>query len=646
MTCRYLLTSILVSLFSTIYSLQAQTLFTYGTKSVSRDEFLRAYTKNNAGEKPTAQSYKDYLDLFSKFKIKVQAAHDMKLDTLSNLKAELQNFRSQIAENYLNDEGNIQELIDEVYDRCQKDIYLAHIFIPVNLDDSSGQLQKAQGRINKAHQLLKQKSFEQVALEFSEDPSVKVNKGEIGYVTVFVLPYELENIVYNLRIGEYSQPVRSAAGYHIFKNIRERRAVGRIQVAQILLAFPPDIPNGQELVRKRADSVVAALLNGADFKTAAVQVSNDNLSYQNGGELPEFGVGRYEPLFEAAAFALEKDGQISKPVQTAFGYHIIKRLSHKPPQKDKHDQQWREQVKQQILQNDRMEIARAKLVKSIKQKTKFRMLPYNQKSLWRFTDSILAIKKVPTFNDLNSNTGLFAFSKETVRVRDWRNYLESIRNIESLTSGKTNDQILEQFIETSAVDYYRNHLEEFNKDFVFQLNEFRDGNLLFEVMQRKVWDAASADTVGLKNFYEKNKDKYWWENSADAIIFTCPDEKTAEELKAKLKNKITDWRKSVEANNTIQADSGRFELGQIPVPDRTSFSENLITANVKNEVDNSITFAYILKVRNNREPRTYEDARGFVINDYQLFLEEQWVATLKKKYPITVNTAVFESLPK
>ena len=634
-------------LFTITYA-QAQTLFTYGNRAVSKDEFLKAYTKNNTGEKPTDSSYRDYLELYTKFKIKVQAARDMKLDTLGSLNAELQNFRNQIAENFMNDEGGIQELTDEAYIRSQKDIRIAHIFIPVSKEDSANKILKAQNKINKAYEALKQRPFEQVALEYSEDPSVKTNKGDIGYISGFVLPYSIENIVYNTSPGQYSKPFQTAAGFHIFKNISERKAAGRIRVAQILLSFPADSKKSQQdSIKAKADSIVIALQNGADFKTLALQFSNDNISYQNGGELPEFGVGRYDPVFESAAFALQKDEELSKPILTEFGYHIIKRLAHTPAPEDKTNEQWRENAKQQIMQSDRMQSFRKKLIKTIQQKTNFRKLPYNQKNLWRLTDSVLGSKRIPQLADINSNTGLFAFAKQTLRVKDWQNYLESIRGIQSLVTGKTNAELLEQFIEVSSLDYYRNHLEDFNNDFVYQLEEFKEGNLLFEVMQRKIWDAASRDSVALKSFYEKNKSKYWWENSADAIIFTSTSEAGAEKLRAALKADIGGWKKLVESSDgSIQADSGRFELGQIPVLERTNFTEGLITANVKNEADNSITFAYIIKLYNNREPRNFEDARGFVINDYQEYLENQWVVSLKKKYPIKLNETVYRTLPK
>ena len=130
MTRRSIFSSLTIAVSTLVSTANAQTLFTYGNKSVSREEFIKAYSKNNTTEKPTEQSYREYYDLYTKFKIKVQAALDMKLDTLGSLQAELQNFRSQIAESFLNDEATIQELIDEAFVRSQKDIKLAHIFIP------------------------------------------------------------------------------------------------------------------------------------------------------------------------------------------------------------------------------------------------------------------------------------------------------------------------------------------------------------------------------------------------------------------------------------------------------------------------------------------------------------------------------------
>jgi peptidyl-prolyl cis-trans isomerase SurA len=630
-------------------TVHAQVLFTFGGKSVTKNDFLKAYKKNNTEAKPSDQSYADYLELYIRFKLKVQAALDMRLDTLPNQQAELNSFRNQIVETYMKDDASVKELVQEAMVRSKKDIHLAHIFVPVQKSATEEEIKKAQNKINAAYgQLQKGLDFGKVATEFSEDPTVAGNKSDIGYITVFVLPYDLENIVYSTPAGKYSAPVRSKAGFHIFKNLGERNGLGKLKAAQILLSFTPDATAAQkQQVQQQADSIYKALKNGSDFKTLATQLSKDNLTFQQGGEMMLFGVGQYDPVFESAAFALKEDGTISQPVLTSYGYHIIKRLQHQPIITDTANTAWVEEVKQKVLQSDRMEVSKKMLLKKVMQLTAYKKNPVNEKNLLILTDSVLNNKSLPKFADLNANTVLFSFAKRKVTVKDWQHYLETIRNYENMKAGKTKQQLYEGFVETTTFDYYRSHLEEYNKEFAYQLNEFKEGNLLFEIMQRKIWDEAATDSAGLQKYYAQHKDKYWWETSADAIIFTASNEKVAEETRKKLQENYKDWQKYIDnSSGQLQADSGRYELGQIPVAERTNFTAGLTTANVKNETDNSVAFAYIIKVYSNREPRNFADARGFVINDYQQFLEEKWVNELKKKYPLTINQTLVKTLPK
>jgi peptidyl-prolyl cis-trans isomerase SurA len=639
----FLLLSLLIT------TAEAQVIFTYGPKSVSREEFLKAYNKNNTEEKPSDKAYRDYLDLYIRFKIKVQAALDIKLDTLPAQQAELRAFRSQVVESYLKDEESMNALIDEAIERSAKDIHLAHIFVALPEAPSEADIKKAQERINAAEaQLKKGVDFAKVAAEYSQDPAVKINQGDLGFITVLSLPYDMETVAWTLAPGKYSAPFRTKRGYHIFKKIEERKAAGKIRAAQILIAFPPEAAEAQrQAAKKQADSIYTALQQGADFKTLAETFSGDNISWQTGGEMPQFGVGQYDPKFETAAFALAKDGDISKPVETEFGFHIIKRIQRIPVKTDKQDAAWREEIKQHLQNDNRMEVAKKALLKKIVSQTGFKKHPVNQQRLSIFTDSILQRKNAPKFADLNAQTPLFSYAKRTVRLKDWQSYLETIRDFDNLRAGRTNAELFEHYIETNTLDYYREHLEEFNKDFAYQLNEFREGNLLFEIMQRKIWDAAAADSTGLQKYFAAHKTNYWWEASADVILFTAINEKAAEDAKKKMREKFTDWRKYIDSSDgMLQGDSGRFELGQIPVLERTNFKDGLITATVKNDTDNSLTFAYIVKVYSQREPRNFDDARGFVINDYQTELEEKWVADLKKKYPVKVNEEVVKNLPK
>lgn len=634
---------------TTLGTAQAQTIFTYGPRSVSKDEFLKAFSKNNAETIPSEQAYREYLDLYTRFKIKVQAALDARLDTLETQKSELAVFRSQIVESYLNDDASVNVLRDEAIRRGEKDLHIAHIFVAADLNVTAQKDQEASKKIKAAYARLQAgDDFSKTALTYSEDPAVQTNKGDLGYITVFVLPYEMENLVYNTPVGKFTEPLRSKNGYHIFQVIGERKAFGKLRAGQILLSFPPEATDAQrQALGRQADSIYTALQKGADFKELVAAFSNDNLSYSAGGEMMAFGVGRYTPAFEATAFSIAKDGDIAKPVLTEYGYHIIKRIQHLPVPADGQDKGYQEDMKQQVLQSDRMLVARKALNKKILQATGYKKLPVNEKLLNQFADNVLNHKEGVIPAGLTLNTPLFTIGKETIRVKEWRTYLESIRELEGLRAGKTHAQLFDQYVETTALDYYRLHLEQYNKDFAWQLNEFKEGNLLFEIMQQHIWNKAAADSVGLQQYYDNHTANYWWEASAEAIIFTAVNEAAADAAKKKLEADYTNWKKiRDDSEGALQADSGRFELGQIPVVDRTNFQPKLITASVKNETDNSLTFTYIIKVYRDRTPRNFADARGFVINDYQTALEDKWITELKKKYPVKINDQVVKSLSK
>jgi peptidyl-prolyl cis-trans isomerase SurA len=635
---------LLILLFSS--GLFAQTLFTVDGTPVSREEFLKAYTKNNNGVVANDKAYRDYLELYIRYKLKVKAAYAAQLDTLPAQRTELQNFRSQVAEAYMKDQESLDRLVREVAVRSQKDIHLAHIYIALPKNASPPDTLRAYEKAMTAYAGLKKgKKFGEVAVAFSDDPSVKGNKGVIGYITAFSLPYELENLAYSLAPGQWSKPHRSKGGYHIFKNEGERKALGRVKVAQILLSIPPAASAAiREQVRLKADSIYQVLVAGGDFAALARAFSSDNLSYQNGGELPEFGIGRYDSAFEAVAFGLDRDGAFSRPLATEFGYHIIKRLSRKPIP-SKMDEAAMAGLRQQVLNDPRVEISRQVLLNRIYHETGFQRADIPEADLWAFTDSVFRNPRYPSYGNLSNSTMVFSFSQRAYTIKDWMDFARATRPTRA-GSGLSDKDLFQRYIERTAMDYYRNHLEQYNRDFAFQLNEFKEGNLLFEIMQRKIWDKASADSAGLARYYEAHKGKYWWNASADALLFTCNSTGTAEALKTRLiAGAISGWRMSADSMGAaIQADSGRYELAQIPGTAFGAPAAQTFTEFTGNKADNTVSFAYILAVHNDREPRSYHDARGFVINDYQGFLEEQWVAGLRKEYPVRVDEQVFKTL--
>ena len=627
--------------------LHAQTLFSVDGTDVTKDEFLKAYNKNNSGQKPTEKSYKDYLELYIRYKLKVRAAYDAQLDTLASQRTELQNFRSQVAETYLKDENSLDKLEKEVFERGQKDIRLAHILIPLPKNALPVDTLKAYEKVMAAYAALKKgKRFSEIALQYSEDPSVKTNGGDIGYITVFTLPYELETLAYTTPPGKFSKPYRTKGGYHIFLNEHERNALGRIRIAQILLAFPP-APTAviKDAIQRKADSIYTKLQNGGDFAALARVYSSDNLSYQSGGELPEFGIGRYDSVFEATAFSLNKDGAISQPFESAYGFHILKRIGLKP-----FPTEWnattQAQLKQLVMNDPRIEVSRKALLARIEQQAGFHRFEFSDLDLWAFTDSAMRNTGLSSFRGMNYSTTLTSFARQVYTLKEWLDYVRSVRG-QRPGGPQADKDLFDRWIERTAQDYYRNHLEDYNPDFAFQLTEFKEGNLLFEIMQRKIWDKASVDSAGLRNYYESHKDKYWWDASADALLFTCKTPGIAEALKTRLvAHPLANWRQMTDSGAmSIQADSGRYELAQIPNPARTELNPLTYTPFSTNAADQSVSFAYILSVYHDKAPRNFRDARGFVINDYQNWLEDQWIVELKKKYPVKIEEKILRMLP-
>ncbi|MCC6290024.1 MAG: peptidylprolyl isomerase [Chitinophagaceae bacterium] len=629
--------------------LHAQTLFTYKGEKVEKEEFLRAFYKNNTGDR-SEQAMRDYLNLFIAFKLKVKAAKDMRLDTLPGQKNDLQNFRAQLEEDYTNDEKVILRLTREAFERSQKDIRLSHIFIPFDKNATRRAASYSNGvfvdtavafdAIQQAYSALNNKeNFADVAVKYSQDPSVETNKGNIGYITVFTLPYVLENIAYNLNTGTYSSPYKSNLGYHIIMKTGERAAYGKMRAAQILLVYSAK-PTAEEKTTQLhlADSLYSVIVKGGDFEALARQYSGERNAAATGGLMPEFGVGRYEPEFENAVFSLQKDADVTKPFETSFGIHIVKRIKYLPVATD--TLQMNALFKDQVLQDSREKIAKEQFAKEVLNKTGYKKIFENDDLLWTATDSFLNNNRIIPSKKINGKTVLFSVDTIQVTMNDWAAYAQESRR----TTVLPYNEMMKQFVSVSANNYYRNHLEKYDSRFRDQVTEFSDGNLLFEVMERKVWNKAGEDKVALKKYYEEHKSKYMWGESAGVIFFTVADKLTAEEMRKDIQTYLKKWKGLAESTSgKIIADSARFDLSQIP-GNGADIQPGKLTEMVTDSADGTVNFAYIINTYKGPDQKSFEEARGLVINDYQAVLEEKWLAELKKKYPVKVNEKVFKSL--
>ena len=625
----------------------SQTLFTYGNQSVSADEFLKAYHKNNT--QPVADKHKamkDYLDLYINSKLKVQEAYDRRYDTLPQVKVEVNNLRNQIIESYMSDPETMNRLTKEAFQRSLKDIHVGHIFVPVaNNDDTAS----ARAKIDAAYsRLQKGENFSAVAVQTSADPGVAANKGDIGWITVFTLPYSIENIIYAIPAGKISPVIHSKAGYHIFKNLGERPAVGKMKAKQILLAFPPGSDDAaKKQIANRADSIYKRIMAGEDFSKLASMFSNDYLTSITGGSMPDFGVGQFDPVFESKVWALKKDGEVSKPFLTAHGWHIVKRSSAVPVVTDPADKTNEQGLRQRINQDQRWVASREVIYKKVIKEAGLKKADYNDAVLWAFSDSLIDRKPAGAGNTITDQTVVFTLGDSILKAGDWINYARGNRYKTNGSGLKKYDELRDEFANAVAFKYYRDHLERFNSDFRDQMNEFKDGNLFFEIMQREIWNRSNSDTAELRALFNANKHKYNWAQSADAVIFFCSNKDVAQKLHDQVKKTPSKWSEYVDAlTEQVVIDSARFEWAQIPNKNKMLPVAGMITTPVVNTTDNTVSFAYVIKVYPKPMPRTFEEAKGLVVNDYQNVLEAQWVKQLKEKYPVTVNEKLFQEISK
>lgn len=614
-------------------ALFAQTLFTYGNDSVTVDEFLAAYKKNNPGT-PNLKALQDYFDLYVASRLKIKEAKERHYDTLPQFLSDLEDVRNQIMPAYLNDEESVNRLVSEAFARSQKDLHVAHIFIgkgstPEEAATASKKLTEVLAALKKSGTGGKN-AFADVAKKYSDDPSAKTNGGDLGWIAVFSLPYELENAVYATPVGKTSVPYTSKAGYHIFKNLGERPAAGRIKAAQIILAFPPGADaSAKAELKKRVDSIYNRLLKGDDFGKLAEQFSNDPLSAQARGTLPEFGVGQYDPVFEQTVFSLPKDRAVSPPFLLSYGYCIVKRLA-RVPVSTRLDDKTKQSLRETVLQSDRMRSTTAVLAQKILKNGGFKKAPFREAELWAYTDSVLDYKKPALPVTLNGETVLFQLNNKKITVANWITYAQVYRYKSDGSGLKPYPQLWDEFVQAAALDEYKAHLEQYNDAFRRQINEFKEGNLFFEIMQRELWGPSQNDTAALERYYEQHKAKYTWKESADAIIFYAADAATAQTLAGEIKKNPAAWRTLVAGlSEKITADSGRFEWTQLPNATGMLLKAGTLTIPLVNKTDNTASFAYVVKVYTAPSQRTFAEAKGLVINDYTAEREKQWISTLR-----------------
>jgi len=637
----------------------SQTLFSYGNNPVSKEEFLRNYSKNAQNKKVDLSegALKEYLDLYSLFRMKVKEAEIMKLDTMESIQRELDNYRKQLAKNYLTDEEVTNRLYKEAYERMKEDRQVAHILIMAPPTMGPEDTLKAYNRIDSLYKAItsNKADFGTLAAKYSDDQGTKERGGTVGYMTALQTLYPFENAAYGTSVGAVSRPFRTQLGYHIVKVLNKRPSKGEVEVAQILVSTPKS--KGEEGVasaRKRLDSIQRDLKNGVAFEEAVKKYSDDKYTVDQGGVMARFGVGRMIPAFEDAAFALKKPGEVSQPVQTEFGFHIIKLIGKYPLLP--YDSML-SQIKRLVDNDSRAQTARDQYMEKIKQQNGFKEYPENMVAL---TTKLMEIP------DTGSNANLFKASDYSYMTKPLfslgeTNYTQKdfMSFAETLTRGRLMGQrqsvakdIYKMYVSRVVNDFQEHKLVDENEDFRNLMQEYRDGIMLFELMDQNVWGKASKDTTGLKAFFESNRSKYQWEPGFKGSVYRFKNQEALDKglkvLNAKKTVTDEDVVKAVNSESTpdgVTIQQGRFEFSRFNDVPAAKLVKGETTAPVQDE-DGGYVVVYVSERYDSATPKSLEDARGYVVAEYQDYLEKQWNEELRKKYPMKVQESVFKGMVK
>lgn len=640
------------------FALQAQdpnaVLFTVKGNPTTVGEFTGIYTKTNQDKADFSQaSLDEYLDLYVKFKLKVQKARDMRLDTVPSLNSELEGYRRQLAASYLVDKEVTDKLVREAYNRMQQDAEISHIFIACDRNAPAKDTLRAYQRATRIMQLLQTgKPFDQVAVDSSDDKTAKENRGSLGYVTA-MLPdgfYGMENGIYNGKPGSVFGPVRSNSGYHLVRVNSFRPARGEMEVAQIL--FRKGDKQGQnEKAKMRADSAYLALRNGAKWDEICAAVSEDKMTAGKGGYIGFFGINRYQRGFEDAAFALKQDGDFSAPVETTIGWHLIRRVSAKPVGKF---EDLKRGLTDRVKRDGRSEVAKQSMIRRIQREGNFQEFS-TVLDQWaaKQVDSVFhTFKWKPDL--AKPQAVLFQFGKDKVyTLADFEDYCSRAGRERMRGKGYPVNETVAKLYKTwkddAALQFEESQLDKKYPEFKSLMREYEEGMLLFEASKIEVWDRANTDSVGLEKFFaDVEKSKYMWGERAKVNIYTVKsdDPKLLLEIREMAGKKATAdvLKKFNKKGDVISVMERVYEQGKNKDLEGIWKAGALSTA----KTDAGTKTATFMKVEQIMPPtaKTLAECRGYVVADYQDYLEKQWLESLRRDYNVQVNRDVLKSLVK
>ena len=637
MNLKYLPILFLTSFFINVnaQSPKNETLFSVDDESVSVSEFIRVYNKNlDLVQDESQKDVDEYLKLFTNYKIKLKEAKALELDKKPTYIRELANYKKQLAKNYITDTKVTEALIKEAYDRISNDVKASHILVKLSEDASPADTLAAYNSIVDYRNRALKEGFENVRKAVHNGQTIYGE--DLGYFTGFKMVYKFENAAFNTPVGEISQPFRTTFGYHIVFVQDKRKSRGERTVSHIMLIDKTNDASAEKAEDKIKD-IYKKIQQGEPFENLAKQFSDDKNSAPNGGQLRPFSSGQLNSLeFENVAFGLENLGDVSEPFKTSFGWHIVKLIDKKPiaPFED-----MKPELEQMVTRDSRSKLIDEALYSKLYTKYKIgenkMVLKYFETIL---NDSIFSHTwKLPV--DFQGDKPLVKIGNKQLYFKDFGDYLLKYQRGLASKSSYANviDKAYKTYLNNNLIEYQEDNLEFEDEEFANIVSEYRDGLLLFDLMQSTIWSIGSTDSLGLQSYYNNHKANYFYPERLDAVVASSNSEKTIKKVANLLEeNKsINDIKSIINSNDKVDVifTVDTLEVGHQALP--KSFDAKKGVSKIYKHHD-AFTVVKVNSVIP-QEPKTFEQSKGAVISDYQAYKEEEWLNELHKKYALKIN---------
>lgn len=623
----------------------SQELMTIGKEKVNVEEFLRIYQKNNqSANSYSEKEINDYVELFTLFKMKLQEARHMKLDTLPTVKEDYQKYMEQLIQNHFVDKNYMENIWKAQYEHMKYDVKVAHIMVKCAPNASPADTLIAFNKLNFLKQQVNKDNFSKLASENSEDPSSAPKGGLLGYITAFMTFPEFEQPCFSTPIGNISSIFRTQYGYHILHVLDKRPARGRIKVAHIYLKKTEKKEEAEKKIQEAYKMVTTKKMS---FEDAVVKYTEDASTKDSKGELQDFGVSEMVSDFEEQCFALKNSGEISKPFMTEYGWHLVK-LIEKKPLRDYEGS--KEIIMQKMGRDPRINNMRGVAYSRMMDKYKFVETP---QTLINFSAPLIdtffmgknwTLKPIKTMEA----DPLFTFAGKAFSLKEFTDFAnKNYKTASSKTKKDALDAMYGAYKEKMIWETTKTKLLEEDRQFSNLEAEYMNGLLIFEIMDKEVWKKAIADTVGSKKLYEEVKNNYWFKDrvAVEGLKTTKPEllQTYSNNLVSSSAKALHESIKKSKDSNDIVYYEKTIEKGEFAEVDKAMETKATVTKYV--EDDKSTVLAKVVK---NLPPsiKPYSEIRGRVQNLYQNKLEKEWAASLRAKYPVKINTVELNKIIK